>query len=135
MSILPPGDLVVDVMKAADPRKQAYALARLEGLSVRGKVAGKQDLLLPPGTNPSGLQTARSTAAKTLSSQSPAQQFESFILSQSLEALLPKETQGSFGGEGQGMWRSLLAEKLADQMVKSGGLGIARLCDKVRKEG
>lgn len=54
-------------------------------------------------------------------------QFESFILQSFIETMLPKNAESVFGsGTAGGIWKSMLAEKLADQISRSGGIGIAQ---------
>ncbi|MFM9849238.1 MAG: rod-binding protein [Hyphomicrobiaceae bacterium] len=54
-------------------------------------------------------------------------QFESFILQSFIETMLPKNAESVFGkGTAGGVWKSILAEKLADQISRSGGIGIAQ---------
>jgi hypothetical protein len=41
--------------------------------------------------------------------------------------MLPKNAESVFGkGTAGGIWKSMMAEKLADQISRSGGIGIAR---------
>jgi len=54
--------------------------------------------------------------------------FEAMLLTSMIQEMLPKDTPSVYGGEGTAgdMWRSMLAEKVADQIAKSGTLGIAK---------
>ena len=62
---------------------------------------------------------------------SPVQQFESFVLRSFVESMLP-EDNGSFFGTGTAgqIWKSMLAERIGDEMAKDGGIGIADLIGK-----
>lgn len=54
-------------------------------------------------------------------------QFESFVLQSFIETMLPKGAESVFGkGTAGSVWKSMLAEKLADQISRSGGIGIAQ---------
>jgi Rod binding domain-containing protein len=54
-------------------------------------------------------------------------QFESFVLQSFIETMLPKNAESVFGkGTAGGIWKSMLAEKLADQISRNGGVGIAQ---------
>jgi len=65
-------------------------------------------------------QSSRSAQLK------PEQAFESFVLRSFIEEMLPKENTAVFGGGTAGnIWRSMLAERIADEMAASGGIGIA----------
>ena len=67
-------------------------------------------------------------AGATASKQAEAfRQFESFILQSFIETMLPKNAESVFGsGTAGGVWKSMLAEKIADQISRSGGIGIAQ---------
>jgi Rod binding domain-containing protein len=53
-------------------------------------------------------------------------QLEAAFLSQFIGEMLPKDADSAFGkGYAGDMWRSMLAERVADQMAASGRLGIA----------
>lgn len=52
--------------------------------------------------------------------------FESFLLKTFVEAILPKENEAVFGkGVAGSVWKSMLSEKVADEIAESGVLGIA----------
>jgi peptidoglycan hydrolase FlgJ len=54
-------------------------------------------------------------------------QFEAFVLQSFIETMLPKNAETVFGkGTAGTVWKSMLAEKLADQISRSGGVGIAQ---------
>jgi Rod binding domain-containing protein len=54
-------------------------------------------------------------------------QLEAFVLQTFVEAMLPKNAESVFGkGTAGGIWKSMLAERLADEIARNGGLGIAR---------
>lgn len=62
---------------------------------------------------------------------SPTQQFESFVLRSFVETMLPKDNESFFGsGTAGSIWKSMLAERIGDEMAKDGGIGIAELLEK-----
>lgn len=75
----------------------------------------------------SSLERMSERAPVTASKQTEAfRQFESFILQSFIETMLPKNAESVFGsGTAGGVWKSMLAEKLAEQISRSGGIGIA----------
>lgn len=91
---------------------------------------------LPPLTPLIGTARASSVSADGVSAKTKApaskqaeafRQFESFILQSFIETMLPKNAESVFGkGTAGGVWKSILAEKLADQISRSGGIGIAQ---------
>ncbi len=52
-------------------------------------------------------------------------QFEAFVLQCFIEPMLPSADGVYGGGTAGGFWKSMLAEKLAVEMAKGGGIGIA----------
>ena len=61
----------------------------------------------------------------------PSQQFESFVLRTFVESMLPQDDSTYFGtGTAGKIWKSMLAERIGDEMAKSGGIGIADMIDK-----
>lgn len=62
-----------------------------------------------------------------------AQKFEAFVLQTFIQDMMPKEAEGVFGsGVAGDFWRSMMAEKIAEQVAERGDLGIA---DLVRANG
>ncbi len=144
MAVRLPSDLVVDVMRAADPSQVHLATANLKA-QARTEVANAmftdalQQLRKP---KPSGDMIAdvmraaepgaASLAARKLAGLSMAPndayaQFEAFMLRDAIEEMLPKTGQGAFGeGFAGGVWRSMAAEQFASIFTQHGGLGIAQ---------
>lgn len=127
-------DLIVDVMRNADPARQKAAVARLESISAPQEhgFAHILDTAAGPSTGP-GVPASHSVA---LATQSPPQLmadpngayqgFERMVLRNMFESLLPTEGSGAFGeGPSSGVWRSLAADQLAGTYAKTGGIGIA----------
>lgn len=62
---------------------------------------------------------------------SPLQKFEGFALRTFVESMLPSDNSSFFGtGTAGGIWKSMLAERIGDEMAKAGGIGIADLIGK-----
>jgi Rod binding protein len=67
------------------------------------------------------------SSASSSKSGDAFRQFESFVLQSFIETMLPKNAESVFGkGTAGAIWKSMLAEKLADQISRSGGIGIAQ---------
>lgn len=136
MAISPPSDIVLDVVRAADPARLQLAVDRLQKLG--NGIAGTQfaaavDEAAPPGLAgarekfaalaPAKLETAEpavpSKTAKTM------QQFEAQVIQTFIEQMMPEATASNFGsGTAGGVWRSMLSEQIANQIAKAGGLGL-----------
>lgn len=101
------GDLIVGVMKAADPQRLAAANARLGATAADGP------------------RLAAATPAD------PYRKFEGFLLRTAFEDILPPADSCAFGtGFAGGVWRSMAAEQFANLFADRGGLGLA---DEIRQ--
>lgn len=137
MSIFPATDIISDVARAADPGKVSLAMKRLE--SIGGERAQLADSTFPIA------KSSPASAQRTLALKrddgppsrdirqdvmGPAKRFEAFLLQGWLETILPKQDSGVYGLEAGGeIWRSMMAEQLANQVVRAGGVGIQSLLD------
>lgn len=119
LAISTPGDIVMDVVRAADPTTVETARARLSTFAgqaadaVFSAVDGALDGL-------SGRGRASAATPEAFA------KFEAMVLQTFLQTMLPKDTESVYGGGMAGeMWQSMLAEKLGDAMASRGGIGIA----------
>jgi Rod binding domain-containing protein len=138
MAIDPPSDVVLEVLKAADPARAAAATQRLNALAGAG-AAETEDFsetlaqTAPPTPPPvAGLANARSRladAAFAASDKAAKAQvdFEAVLLNGFVNEMLPKDGSAAFGqGLAGDMWKSMLADQVSRQIAKSGSLGIAK---------
>jgi flagellar protein FlgJ len=129
MSLAPSTDLVLEVSRAADPDRAAAVADKLKALSAQG-AASPQDFAAAldtaaaarahpgPPAPPLGAPVSRAHKAET--------KLESVMLSEFIGEMLPKDTPSAYGqGYAGDMWRSMLAERVADQIAASGRLGLA----------
>ncbi len=142
MAISPPSDIVLDVASAADPaqvRAATERLARLaanpdasaasfsEALASVGKPARLSEPTMSAFTSP-GLANARGSIVNAAPQDKAKayQKFEAVLLQNFVEAMLPKDSE-LFGNKNSAdIYRSMMAEQLANQLAKSGSLGIAK---------
>jgi flagellar protein FlgJ len=143
VAISPPSDIVLDVASAADPVKLRAATDRLAKLAADPAISGTSFSASlaaarePVGTVQSsttafaaspGLANARG-ALGTVSHKDELktyQKFEAVLLQNFVEAILPKDTE-LFGDKNSAeIYRSMMAEQFANQLAKSGSLGIAK---------
>ncbi|MGN6143244.1 MAG: rod-binding protein, partial [Mesorhizobium sp.] len=117
MAISPPSDIVLDVARAAEPQDIEAARAALTKRAGGAAAAFSVDAASAP--RPAGDQAT-----------APArnyQRFEAMVLQTFIQNMLPKDAEGVYGkGLAGDMWKSQLAEHLADVMADRGGIGIAR---------
>ena len=117
MALSASGDLVLDVVRAADPAAAAAAPPP------RAPIA--------PPTQGAAFDVAAEPSAATPADRSgPTAEsfvrFEAMVLQSFLQTMLPKDTEAVYGeGMAGEMWQSLLAEQLGATMAKRGGIGIA----------
>ena len=120
MAISPPGDIVLDVMKAADPAAVETARAKLASMTSRAQ----ETVFSVSGATASHGRSGAPAAANT--QPEAFAKFEAMVLQTFLQSMLPKDTESVYGGGMAGeMWQTLLAEKLGDAMAARGGIGIA----------
>ncbi|MEW6256083.1 MAG: rod-binding protein [Pseudomonadota bacterium] len=142
MGIQPPSDLIVDVINAADPAKAQAMATRLRQASTSSAMAfsGQFDsqmrqVGLPPEQmalmGPFSTTSLRNAAV--LAQKDPVQgnsekfqQFEAMVLSSFVQNMMPTKAPTVFGtGTAGDVWKSMLSEKIANEVAKAGGIGIA----------
>ena len=126
MSLSPSTDLVLEVSRAADPERAAMVREKLTALA-GGAPASSDGFHAALGAVAGTAAPAAPRPGAPLSSGQKAQRMlESAFLTQFVQDMLPKDTPSAFGqGYAGDMWRSMLAERVADQMATSGRLGLA----------
>jgi len=141
MAIQPPSDIILDVARNADSKREAAAVRRLEALAA-GSNAGGADFAsalehVNATQNPSpqtlfaagasGAHRANRSSMGGDRSAQVAQDFEASILGSFVNEMMPKEASAVYGqGVGGDIWRSMLSEQVGRQLAKSGTLGLAR---------
>lgn len=139
MSVTLSSDLIMDVMRSADPNRREVAVAKLRtvGRSAEHDVASADfaDTLNPltqltdGSTRPAGI-TGEGTTGRMATS--PYREFERMVLRNLFETLLPVSDSGVFGsGPGAAIWRSMAADQMAGIYADDGGVGIADMLQKV----
>ncbi|MTH98273.1 rod-binding protein [Roseibium sp. RKSG952] len=136
MAISPPSDLIMEVAHAADPMAARQAESHLLKLASAG---GTSDFtfqeVFSSTTGRAGAQPMPS-APRFEAVQSPAQKFEAVILQQFVETMLPDDASAVFGEGASGeIWKSMMAEQVANQIAASGGVGIAQLLPEGLQKG
>ena len=132
MSINPPLDIVLDVVKAADPARYKAAVERLTRLSTAAG-AGFDSLIPAAAATPAALDGPTTTTASATPGKAPPSDaakayrgFEAMTLATFIESAMPDDSAAVFGsGTAGNVWKSMLAEQIANQMAKAGGIGLA----------
>ncbi len=121
LAISPPSDIVLDVARAAGPADVEIARARLD------KHAAATATATAPAFEPGTAAPRRADAAAGTDAGNQYKRFEAMVLQTFIQNMLPKDTEAVYGkGLAGEMWKSQLAERLADVMADRGGIGIAR---------
>lgn len=151
MGISPETDLIIDVMRQADPVRAREAAERLAqvGRTMAPKSAAEdfaahvtRAISKATGEPASGswrpsirenagpetpLRVTQSGPGGVRASEkmSPSEQLEAFVLTSLVETMMPKDAENVFGsGTAGAYWRSMLAEKLAAELTMAGGVGL-----------
>ena len=123
MAISPPSDIVFDVARAAEPEAVANARSAL-AQRTQNSLAVAFDAGTEAAPPPSGNILSREATPGSVADAS--RKFEAMVLQTFISAMMPKNTEGTYGqGMAGDMWKSMMAEKLADTVAEGGGIGIA----------
>jgi flagellar protein FlgJ len=137
VSIHPSSDLVLDVVKAADPAKSVMAAEKLTSLAASEDGANVKFSAILNGmrSSPSDLGTelerasTKSVAIKPVTDMRTKvfKDLEQLVLRNLVETMLPKDTETLFGhGTAGDIWKSMLADALSKDIGKSVDLGLAK---------
>lgn len=128
MAIKPPSDIVLDVVRAADPVQRQAAVEKLTNRpatdSTRHEFASLVGDVKPVGHATSCGQTLPRLERQDV--PDAYRSFEAFFIQSFVENMLPKGSEANYGNGTAGeIWRSQLAEKVGTEIAESGGIGIA----------
>jgi hypothetical protein len=128
MAISPASDIILDVARAADPQKAMAATRALAEAQNVGTVDFDGALKGLSGVGLRNLSYRNPTAVLPMAATregKAAAGLESLLLKGLIDQMLPKDAADVFGsGVAGDVWRSMLSEKIADQIAKSGALKI-----------
>jgi hypothetical protein len=138
MAISPTSDLILDVARAADPAK-AQATTRALAAGNSGSASGDApsaefsatlDRMAGAPAATRDYSYHNPTAAIQSSVETKAHKaaigVESVLLKSFVDQMLPKDAVNVFGGGVAGdVWKSMLSEKIANEVAKSGSLKFA----------
>ncbi|RDL52870.1 hypothetical protein BLJAPNOD_04035 [Ensifer sp. M14] len=134
MAISPPSDLVMDVVRAADPAEVQEAQARLKAnraafqatsLAENGNGFAATVNVLNSSQGSSGLGDINNRVEQKKIPET-YRKFEAMILQNFVKSMLPNDSENVFGkGTSGDIWKSMMAEQIGDVISKSGGIGIA----------
>ncbi|MCF3639549.1 rod-binding protein [Rhizobium sp. TRM95111] len=134
MAISPPSDLVLDVVRAADPASVQEAQAKLK--SNRATFEATSLAEAGSGFNAAVGILSRDSATSSASAETKAvgskaipetyRKFEAMVLQNFVKSMLPADSEELYGkGTAGEMWRSMMADQIGDVISRRGGVGIA----------
>ncbi len=132
MAITVSSDLILDVVRAADPAMAAKAEAALE-------VAASRKASKAAATPAFGAELASAApvtlsdlrdrlAASPLKAEVPEayRKFEGMVLQNFVQSMLPSDNEEMFGkGTAGEIWKGMMAEQIGGVLAMGGGIGIA----------
>lgn len=134
VAISPPSDLVLDVIKAADPGDLVAARDKLRANSAANDAAVMTASNAGFASMIGLAESAASKAGLGNVTEMPNDQkvpetyrkFEASILSTFIQDMMPSDSEAVYGeGAAGDFWKSMMAEQVADAVSKRGGIGIA----------
>lgn len=145
MAITPPGDIVLDVARAADPVKFQAATRKLSEIASPASATEFANVfndtqagaLLRGSLDSEALRVSIRNNSREGGGDAARvhQEFEAFVLQSFIESMLPKDSETLFGkGTAGNIWKSMLAEQIGAQLAKAGGIGIANKLVAARRD-
>ncbi len=137
MSISPPSDIIMDVIRAAGqaPVAPASAAAEARGPIPIGKVPKAlreamarewEAYMRAARANDTPAATARSRPQANDPLRKNMAKLEGVLLQTMLQGIMAGRENGPFGtGLAGGYWKSLMVQAIADRLAERGGIGIA----------
>ena len=133
MAISPPSDLVLDVVRAADPASVQEAQAKLKS----NRASFEATSLAEAGNGfksavgildrDSASRASASDGASSKAIPETYRKFEAMVLQNFVKSMLPAESEEIYGkGTAGEMWRSMMADEMGQVISKRGGIGIAK---------
>ncbi|HBF30375.1 rod-binding protein [Rhizobium sp.] len=136
MAISPSSDLVMDVVRAADPstmaeaqQKLQTAKANLQASRLNEKSAGFEVAMntMNNAANSAGLANRATNAIKVQDIPKQYRDYEGVVLQNFISGMLPKDSEAIYGkGNAGEIWKSMMAEQIGNTISERGGVGIAK---------
>jgi flagellar protein FlgJ len=136
-------DIVLGVTRAADAAKREAAVSRLDRLSGQAanvvaqatEVAASArawstqlQIAAANTSRPANFATSSDTTKGAASHDKDVYvKFEALLLKNMVEAMMPEDAEAVFGrGTAGKIWKSMLAEQIAEEIARTGSIGIAK---------
>jgi len=136
LAISPPSDLVLDVVRAADPVEVQAAQEKLKAnqaafaansLAEAGNGFTSAVDVLDRATGKTGLGDTKNRSVKTEEIPETYRKFEAMVLQNFIKNMLPSESEEVYGKGATGdIWKGMMAEQLGNEIAKGQGIGVAK---------
>ncbi|MBB3964650.1 rod-binding protein [Rhizobium metallidurans] len=136
MAISPPSDLVLDVVRAADPMEVQAAQEKLKAnqaafaansLAEAGKGFTSAVDILDRASSKAGLGDVNNRTGNTTQIPESYRKFEAMVLQNFIKSMLPSESEEVYGKGATGdIWKGMMAEQLGNTIAKGDGIGVAK---------
>jgi flagellar protein FlgJ len=136
VAISPPSDLVLDVVRAADPLEVQAAQEKLKAnqaafaansLADAGKGFTSAVDVLDRASEKAGLGDVKNRSATTEEVPQMYRKFEAMVLQNFIKNMLPSESEEVYGKGATGdIWKGMMAEQLGNVMSQGNGIGVAQ---------
>jgi flagellar protein FlgJ len=130
MAISPPSDIVLDVLNNADPSRLEVAQAQLKTgreVSEARRLASTDASFASAFKNVDDSHNIkhRLDGAQKKDVPETYRKFEAMVLQNFIKTMLPESDQIYGKGASGEIWKGMMAEKIAEEVAKGGGVGIA----------
>ncbi len=130
MAISPPGDIVMDVINAADPKvaREAHRTLLAQGVARSAADAPQtaqfdREVFMERGAEIAG---PKDMSEEDRALYASYQKFEAMVLQSFVKSMLPTDSEEFFGeGTAGEIWKGMMAEQLGTVIAERGGVGIA----------
>ena len=132
MAISPPSDIVLDVLNNADPSRLEVAQAQLkagqataEAKRLASTDASFNATLMKDAVSDAHKLKHRLDGVERKEIPETYRKFEAMVLQNFIKSMLPDSDEVYGKGTSGEIWKGMMAEKIADESAKEGGIGIA----------
>ena len=131
MAISPPSDIVLDVLNNADPSRLEVAQAQLkanQSVAEARRLASTDasfDANFTKGVDDTHNIKHRLDGVHKKDVPETYRKFEAMVLQNFIKTMLPESEEVYGKGASGEIWKGMMAEKIAEEIAKDGGIGIA----------
>jgi Rod binding domain-containing protein len=132
MAISPPSDIVLDVLNNADPSRLEVAQAQLKSSQATSEARrlASTDASFDATFRRNAVDDSHNIKHRLDGVEKKAvpetyRKFEAMVLQNFIKTMLPESEEVYGKGASGEIWKGMMAEKIAEEIAKDGGIGIA----------